>query len=103
MVVLARSSRLTVDDLPPQIRSGPEAASGAAEGFDLPAGGVRLVELERHLIEQALRRSRDRLGPAAQLLGISYKTLQYRVRKHGLERELDPGTGPAAPSSPADG
>jgi DNA-binding NtrC family response regulator len=42
--------------------------------------------LERHLIRQALRRSHGRLRPAARLLGISYKTLQYRVRKFGLER-----------------
>ena len=25
--------------------------------------------------------------PAARLLGISYKTLQYRLRKHELDRE----------------
>ena len=42
-----------------------------------------------------LRRSRGSLGPAARLLGISYKTLQYRIRKHGLDR--GPAAGPDAP------
>ena len=62
-------------------------ASGALDGFDLPPGGVRLPELEVHLIRQALERSRGGLTTAARLLGISYKTLQYRVRKFGLDRE----------------
>ena len=38
-------------------------------------------------IRQALERSRGALGPAAQLLGVSYKTLQYRIRKYGFDRE----------------
>jgi DNA-binding NtrC family response regulator len=58
---------------------------------------VRLPELERHLILQALRRTRGSLGPAARLLGISYKTLQYRIRKFGLEREKF-GSDGGAPS-----
>jgi DNA-binding NtrC family response regulator len=86
MVVLARGTRITSEDLPPALRQGVEPGSGAA-GFELPARGVRLTDLERDLIRQALRRSRGNLGRAAKLLGISYKTLQYRVRKHGLDRE----------------
>jgi len=64
-----------------------DAAAGDVKGFELPADGVALPELERHLIRQALTRSRGQLRPAARLLGISYKTLQYRTRKYGLERE----------------
>jgi len=56
-------------------------------GFDLPPEGVRLGDLESHLIRQALRRSRGQLRPAARLLGISYKTLQYRIRKYGLDSD----------------
>jgi DNA-binding NtrC family response regulator len=83
MVVLARTSSIDVDDLPPALRAG-AAGPGTLDGFELPAQGVRLGHLERHLIQQALERSRGSLGPAARLLGISYKTLQYRIRKHGL-------------------
>ena len=102
MVVLSRSSRLSLDDLPPAIRKGPEAQEGAAAGLDLPAGGVSLAELEKRFIRQALRRCHGRLRPAAQLLGISYKTLQYRVRKHGLEPETRDAVGqaPAAGEDP---
>jgi DNA-binding NtrC family response regulator len=86
MVLLAKERTLTLDDLPPDLRKGPEALDGGG-AFQLPPSGVRLPELERHLIAQALRRTRGSLGPAARLLGISYKTLQYRIRKFGLERE----------------
>jgi DNA-binding NtrC family response regulator len=87
MVVLSRSERLTADDLPPAIRLDADRPAASVGGFDLPAEGVRLAELERHLILQALERSRGSLRPAAKLLGISYKTLQYRIRKYGLDRE----------------
>jgi DNA-binding NtrC family response regulator len=85
MVVLARGSSLALEDLPGEIAGRAEAPSDDVTGFELPGEGVRLPDLERHLIAQALRRSRGSLGPAARLLGISYKTLQYRIRKHGLD------------------
>jgi DNA-binding NtrC family response regulator len=99
MVLLAKGPRLALSDLPPDLRKGPEAQDGGG-AFQLPASGVRLPELERHLIVQALRRTRGSLAPAARLLGISYKTLQYRIRKFGLEREEFGGGGSAAPSLP---
>ena len=93
MVVLARGPRLTVEDLPEVLRQGPEAGREVSV-FELPASGVRLPELERHLIDQALRRTRGSLGPAARLLGVSYKTLQYRVQKHRMDRQsFDPHRG----------
>ena len=87
MIVLARGARLDLEDLPPAIQKGVDAVPGDLEGFQLPVDGVVLPELEQHLIRQALERTRGQLRPAARLLGISYKTLQYRARKYGLERE----------------
>ncbi|MBI4879527.1 MAG: sigma-54-dependent Fis family transcriptional regulator [Planctomycetes bacterium] len=86
MVVLARGPRLTLEDLPPAVRRGQDAEAAGAAGFELPAEGVRLADLERRLIVLALRRSRGSLGPAARLLGITYKTLQYRIRKHRVDK-----------------
>jgi len=85
MTVLSRGDRLTLEDLPAHLRQGAEAAEGNLSAFDLPADGVRLEELESHLIVQALERTRGAIGPAAKLLGLSYKTLQYRIRKFGLD------------------
>jgi len=86
MAVLSRSGKVAAEDLPPALRKGIPAESGHSQ-FELPAEGVRLPELEGYLIRQALSRTRGSLGPAARLLGISYKTLQYRIRKHSLDRE----------------
>jgi DNA-binding NtrC family response regulator len=103
MVVLARESRLTEEDLPPAIGNATGPTAESLEGFELPLEGVRLPALERHLIHQALERTRGSLGPAARLLGISYKTMQYRVRKHGLEREaFDPNGSIARETIEAD-
>lgn len=52
--------------------------------FQLPANGVKLEELERNLLEQALARTHHNQTKAAQLLGISRHTLRYRLEKHGL-------------------
>jgi len=107
MALLARGSRLTSADLPPDLRKGPEAHAGAGGAFELPPSGVSLPELERHLIVQALRRSRGSLGPASRLLGISYKTLQYRIQKFDIERkevglEGSGGVGPEPSEAPQD-
>jgi len=86
MIVLAQGPRLEVADVPAQHRRTEGMGAAGVDGFDLPARGVRLADLERHLIAQALDRTRGHIRPASRLLGISYKTLQYRIRKHGLER-----------------
>jgi DNA-binding NtrC family response regulator len=100
MIVLARGPRLTAEDLPTSVLKEADGSDDALDGFKLPAGGVRLSQLERHLIEQALRRTRGSVGQAARLLGVSYKTLQYRIRKYGVGREefTDDPTWPAEPT-----
>jgi two-component system NtrC family response regulator len=97
LLVLTRGPRLGLAELPANLRDGVATASPGANGFDLPPEGVRLSEVESHLIRQALMRCRGHLRSAARLLGISYKTLQYRIRKYGLEREA----GSADPDPPS--
>ncbi|HUU29465.1 MAG TPA: sigma-54 dependent transcriptional regulator [archaeon] len=52
--------------------------------FKLPTSGIDLARVEKALIEEALRRSGGRLIGASKFLGISYKTLQYRIKKYGI-------------------
>ncbi len=82
--VLAQGDELCPDDLPPAVAA---PCGSSSSGIPLPAGGVQLVTLERDFILQALRRTRGSLAPAARLLGLTYKTLQYRIRKHGIDRD----------------
>jgi DNA-binding NtrC family response regulator len=81
--LLAEGDTVHRDDLPEKLQSpGP----GPAAAFTLPAGGLVLEELEQDLIRQALDQSGGRIKEAAQLLGLTYKTLQYRLKKHEIDR-----------------
>ncbi len=51
----------------------------------LPPGGVRLEEVERELILQALERAQGVQKRAAELLGISPRAIHYKIRKHGIQ------------------
>ena len=53
----------------------------------LPPGGLVLEDLEQELIRQALERTGGRIKEAAELLGLTYKTLQYRLKKHQIDRK----------------
>ena len=87
LVLLAEDGRLSVEDLPPEIRE-PGADGGCP--FRLPAGGLRWDDVERGLLHQALQRAEGNRAAAARLLGLSYKTFLYRLEKH----EAGPGTSP---------
>ena len=54
--------------------------------FSLPAEGVKLEEVERQLLVQALERSGGNQTHAAQLLGINRDQVRYRIEKFGLQR-----------------
>ena len=45
-----------------------------------------MEELERELIIKAMERTGWVINKAAPLLGLTYKTLQYRLEKHGIHR-----------------
>ena len=58
--------------------------SGSRDGFELPAAGVDLEQLERNLVAQALRRSGGNQTRAAALLGLNRDQIRYRIEKFGL-------------------
>ncbi|MDD3517217.1 MAG: sigma 54-interacting transcriptional regulator [Chromatiales bacterium] len=69
------------ENLPPELRGEAQAQSS----FALPAGGIRLDDLEQDMIRQALDRSHGNKSRAARLLGISRDTLLYRLKKYAIE------------------
>ena len=50
----------------------------------LPEQGVAIEDLKSTLIVQALTRTGRNKAQAAKLLGISYDTLRYQLKKLGL-------------------
>jgi two-component system, NtrC family, response regulator PilR len=63
-----------------------EATSAGKLRFELPVEGLSIEELERDLIIKAMDRTGWVIAKAAPLLGMSYKTLQYRLEKFGIEK-----------------
>jgi len=76
--LLCERDEIQVDDLPPEIR---RPAIAGPPPFQLPPGGLSLEQLERTLIDQSMVQSGGVIAKAAKLLGLSYKTLQYRLEK----------------------
>ncbi|HEX9961201.1 MAG TPA: sigma 54-interacting transcriptional regulator, partial [Pyrinomonadaceae bacterium] len=90
-VLLAEGDTITLDDLPPEMQS-PERAgiSGGGEpNFKLPPNGINFEEVERSLILQAMDRTDYNITKAAKLLGLTFRTLQYRLEKFGIRRDGD--------------
>ncbi|MCU0727154.1 MAG: sigma-54 dependent transcriptional regulator [Planctomycetes bacterium] len=80
MVIVSRGEDLTVSDIPSAVA---RAAGGDAAA--LPAGEVLKIEdMERRLIEAALRDSGGNREQAAQKLGISERTLYRKIKSYEL-------------------
>ena len=92
-VVLGNGEQLTVDDLPLQIQSAqwgemPSISAGVAgaspNAAPRPTGGATLEEMEKRAMLTALESTRYNHTRAAALLGITRRTLGYRIQKYGL-------------------
>jgi DNA-binding NtrC family response regulator len=86
-ILLAETDRLEIEDLPFEIRQSSEPATSFA--FKLPPEGISFEDLERSLIVQAMEQSSWNITRAAKLLGLSFRTLQYRLDKFGIKRKTD--------------
>ncbi len=84
-ILLAENDLITVEDLPLEVRQEARPA-GEGGGFKLPAEGISFEEFERNLILQAMERTDYNITKAAKLLGLTFRTLQYRLEKFGIKR-----------------
>jgi DNA-binding NtrC family response regulator len=85
-ILLCEDNKITPDDLPPEMLAGAKPAS-ADELFKLPAEGVNFEDVERSLIMQAMERTDNNITKSAKLLGLTFRTLQYRLEKFGIKRD----------------
>jgi len=83
-LLLAESDEITVEDLPMEIRD--VARIEGSGGFRLPAEGIDFEQLEKSLLIQAMDQTNWNITRAAKLLGLSFRTMQYRLDKFGLAR-----------------
>jgi len=88
-VALCNGTRIEISDLPRNIQN--YLAMPKSIVTELPRGGVDLealvADLEISLIKQALQQSKYSQKRAADLLGLTPRTLRYRLQKYGLDAE----------------
>lgn len=88
-VALCRDSKLEITDLPQYVREIAGASANRVEtlpdsGFDLEK---YVAEIETNLIQQALQNTKYSQKRAAGLLGLTARSLRYRLKKYGLESD----------------
>ncbi|MEP6944819.1 MAG: sigma-54 dependent transcriptional regulator [Acidobacteriota bacterium] len=89
-ILLCENDSITIDDLPPEMTQGSTPASG--DMFKLPPEGVNFEDVERSLIMQAMDRTDNNITKSAKLLGLTFRTLQYRLEKFGFKKDEAGGT-----------
>lgn len=81
-VVLTRDDTVTTRDLPPNVTAAITRPAGTSELLELGDLNQRVESLERILIEKALEKSGGNQVRAAEILGISERTLRYKLAKY---------------------
>ena len=83
-MLLCEGEEIDVEDLPVEIRQ--EGSSTGSGDFKLPPEGISFEDVERSLITQAMEQTNWNITRAAKLLGLSFRTLQYRLEKFGMKK-----------------
>ena len=86
-VVMSEGDEITIDDLPMSIRNYGAKQSETTRPVDLEH--LTLEEMEKRAILNAMNKTQANFSRAARLLGITRRTLGYRIKKYGLESEIE--------------
>lgn len=105
-MILAEGPLLEANDLPFAVAGGSIGAASESAGsasapsgwkpkhalpaLSIPEGGTSLEEMERVMVEMALRQSHGNQIKAAKLLDISRDALRYKMKKFGLSHSEEP-------------
>lgn len=80
--IMCDDGRITVDDLPLHLRGGSPLASTTYSDKSLDEA---ISELERKMIIDALKKTRGLQAKAAKILGISERSIWYRIKKYNID------------------
>jgi DNA-binding NtrC family response regulator len=81
LIILSAHDVINIEDLPIEIRN---PKTEMCDTFEIPNSGMIFEEFEKKLLLQALTRSNGMMSEAAKLLGMTYRTFQYRATKFGI-------------------
>ena len=94
--LLCEGDKILPRDLPQEVLRrkavGKADKTRAGDRFEIPAEGINFEHFERDLIIQAMEKCDWVIAKAAKMLGMSYRTLQYRLDKFGLGKPEGKGT-----------
>ena len=82
MVVLCRNNRLTLRDVPTNLKNREESTGG-----NVITAGLSMEDAEKKMITQALKRNNNNRTRAAEELGISRRTLHRKLNEYGLREK----------------
>ncbi len=83
-VVLSRSEKIAVRDLPAEVRGADASGTGGTRQIS-GASGLTVKEVERQLIIRALKEANGSRTDAAKRLGMSRRTLHRKLHAYNLE------------------
>ena len=84
IVVLENVETIRPEHLPMALTGKTFVERRKSGRFTLSESGISLEELEKDLIQQALKLANNNQTTAAKLLNISYDSLRYQIKKFGL-------------------
>jgi DNA-binding NtrC family response regulator len=84
LVITCKNATIEVGELPDFLRAHDQNATTFAI-----RPGMSLAEVEKILIRQTLTHVTENRGEAAKLLGVSRRTLQYKLKQYGLLDESE--------------
>ncbi len=83
IVLKKKSNVIGPEDIPEQIKT---KQFSSPMSLEIPDEGIKLEEVERELIINALKKSGQNQTRAAELLGITRNTLIYRLEKYNINK-----------------
>jgi len=83
-IILSATETIETSDLPLEIQRPGTAENMSSQEPSLPDGGIVFEEWERSMLQKALERADGNVAEAARLLGMTYRTFQYRAQKFGM-------------------
>ncbi len=83
-IILSAADTIETSDLPPEIQRPGSAVHCPDNEPSLPEGGIVFEEWERSMLQKALEKAAGNVAEAARLLGMTYRTFQYRAQKFGM-------------------
>ncbi len=82
-VLMGESDKISLQDIKGELRLFQQQD---ILNIDIHDEGISIEELEKHLILRAMEKSGWVITKAAKLLGLSFRTLQYRLEKFNINR-----------------